>query len=832
MNIRPLAVAGVVLMTLHSFFSRPSVLARKEVPQAIGLQGGCTHNLDVIFIIDQSSSMKTNDPYNQRAEAVKNMLDLLVDVALDYCPDSFHRATVISFGMKGKVQIDLPLMDINPDTLEQAQQMREIFRERVQATDLGWTYAMDAFRKADEILEQAPAAPGPRKRVIIWISDGYPCMTETECNDNYYENGLRSLQNQIKQDLPFAASLRHRENCLENLRKTYGQDIPQDRVTGCLERYPVSDADYQQSVYVFTLLLRDKDGSQSRHYNDLLENIHQNGRGALYLLDQAGYQIPKQLQEILRRLVGIRPTSFNCGTFAVNPYLRRMVVNAYKNSTEIKITLSYFDIEGREHKIENGKLDGASSDLIEYTSYGANERYSISFPEPGLWSVSSSATRCEDILVYYDEVTISPQPYPPLRQLPVYERAPYYNQNHPKYIQYKLIDLLSGREIRPSAQVLFAIQATATVKAPDGQIYTYPLEWKEDQQAFVSVEPVRVPIPGQYSLQMVGITRRHEGDPRVTTSNEAEIFNVIHELFRDESIFTVLAVNEVTIEPVSPEANQQLSPIHATIAQGWPLRVLPLQVSVQLKDENGNQLQAGDLFEQPDRALTAYIVYQPQGVSEPLQTEPIYLKLSPRSESEWIGEFTLDTEGPHTLIVEVTEEANNQALEHRFWFYETRLEVPFSRMDCLFCRASTYYVLLGTTMLAMIALVAYNIAIRTNKVAGSLVFVDGTETIAEFGLYNGKNVRVLSKKELAPYPYLALKRLKIRNSRKRSRRRATPKDEVSLADWSVTYEEANTVRVEGVDQAGYRFTFDLYPNTPTPYSNETMAQMVYQPPDR
>ena len=122
----------------------------------------------------------------------------------------------------------------------------------------------------------------------------------------------------------------------------------------------------------------------------------------------------------------------------------------------------------------------------------------------------------------------------------------------------------------------------------------------------------------------------------------------------------------------------------------------------------------------------------------------------------------------------------------------------------------------------LIFFVLYSISKRTNKVNGSLLFIDGNVTIVEFSLYNGTNVRVIGKKELRNYPQLFIKRVRISNivSPKRS-------NKVEPSDFG-TNDSFNQIRVEVVS---YNRAFEvvLYPHTPTIYSNETMAQMLYKP---
>src|SRR6266540_503680 len=56
------------------------------------------YSLDVVFLIDQSGSMKGNDPSGLRKSAVDWVVDWLGDNVLSYCPAAIHRIAVVSWG--------------------------------------------------------------------------------------------------------------------------------------------------------------------------------------------------------------------------------------------------------------------------------------------------------------------------------------------------------------------------------------------------------------------------------------------------------------------------------------------------------------------------------------------------------------------------------------------------------------------------------------------------------------------------------------------------------------------------------------------------------------
>lgn len=131
-------------------------------------------------------------------------------------------------------------------------------------------------------------------------------------------------------------------------------------------------------------------------------------------------------------------------------------------------------------------------------------------------------------------------------------------------------------------------------------------------------------------------------------------------------------------------------------------------------------------------------------------------------------------------------------------------------------------------LVSLVALMGYFISmiyIRTNKITGSLIFTDGSTTIAEFGLYNGTNTRTIRKRELNKYPHLMLKSVVLKNIGKK-RRRVIQQDDPAFGLPSDTEQ---SIRADCVSASGRKFSIALYPHTPVVYSEETVAQMMYEP---
>jgi len=133
-----------------------------EPPQIVSIQSesinDACYSLDVIFLIDQSSSMgaalfRPSDPTDQRETAVEAMIDWLAENALDRCPNSRHQVGVVSFGTTGR--IDLPLTELSPDSFNELQVIQNRLKDDIVADNLYTTQPLEGFILAKEMFDQS-----------------------------------------------------------------------------------------------------------------------------------------------------------------------------------------------------------------------------------------------------------------------------------------------------------------------------------------------------------------------------------------------------------------------------------------------------------------------------------------------------------------------------------------------------------------------------------------------------------------------------------------------------------------------------------------------------
>lgn len=804
----------------------PAVAAQTFSAQDFA-QAACS-NLDVIFIVDQSDSMSRNDATANRKYAVESMIDTLVDMAMNQCPETSHRLGVISFGGQDRTRVDVEMYEINPSTSAGARRIREELRPRVKADNLGTTYPEPAFEEAYRMFSRNELNDGAaRKRVIIFITDGLPCAAD-RCEGTDYNATTASLRSLIDSRFSFASDLKKSEDCLAALRGDYPDTLPPaEKTTDCLEKNAVAPASYASSTYLFTMLLHNSDEDYVPSAVAQLESVSRAHAGELFK-NQSENQIPTTLRKILYQLMGLRPSLLRGPDFAVNPYLNKMIVTAYKRSESVDFKLSYTDAAGQVHSIQGGQATpGFTLDPDNgYYKFGANETYTILNPYPGIWSMSTSNPSGLD--VFYQPIEAAFRQTSPITQTPQYDREPFYNVDDPDYLEFTLFDDANGGAVVTQAEkALFAIDVKAVVTDPAGKQVEYTLPWNNPTQSFKTDQPLQVPLAGAYNLTITGTTRRHEGEPVVDTANETAVFDKPFTLFQVNTQFTGLDVTPVQLESLTPQAQQNAGSVHATLLSGWPLKVLPLQVRVHLVGEDGAPLTDSQaLFTDPSHAMQAELVYEPEtreGEADdqegPETTAPAFLTPDPAVPGEFVASFpNFEHEGRHSLKITI----DRSQMQSGYWPYRNQTTVEFTRTDCLFCRAGTYFVILGAIIALIAAFIAYQIAIRTNKVSGTLYFKDGAAVLAEFGLYNGTNFRTIRGRELDPQ--LMLKRVTVKNTGKRKRNQL--QDAVTGGYYGG---ESLGVTVDYVTHDGRHAQVNLDPGFAANYSEETIAQMVYEP---
>ena len=798
------------------------------------LNGEC-YGLDTLFIIDQSKSMsgahfnEASDPTEQREYAVEAAVDQLSDLGLDRCPDTTQRIAMVSFA--GYVEEDFSFKDINPSTTNESRTIRETLADLIDAKVLdddsfvGGTDPKIAFISAKEMFDDLPLTDEGeiRKRVIIFISDGQPSNVD-EPIDTYVEN----LEKLIAQNFPFDENLLKRENCLDSLRDTEEglQNASSEEINTCIAHCPEAECDYQGSTYIWMILLHTFEG-YSRGVIDTYQTIAEDHGGALIELTENAEDIPSTFRGIISKLAGVEAALLDCGKFIVNPYLRKATLNIYKLDAGNNVTISYVDEQNQRHEIVGGvaNTDDGFDLAEEWYAFGTNERYVFNYPYPGFWDLR--ADDCSGLDAYYEEINIDAgYEHRVPSQIAQYDREPYYDSEDPFYMEVQMIDE-NGQIIKQADHSRFEVHTTALVTLPDDTTETYDMEWVPEESIFRSIDPIRVPIPGMYSIDVVGKTYRHEGEPTDFESESySSVFAEEFELFRlEDAEFNVFPVTPFQIEILSPESGAFLGAVHEAFRFSWPLDVQSIRIGARIVDSQGNPL-SGDIsevLENYEDALHAHIV----GFDS---TNEI-LTYNPDTGEYWGSIRNFEEEGEHTIVVSLAT-----GYDETYRPLNLEESVEFSRQDGIIHRANFYKSLLWG-VIGMVGLrIGLCILSNRNPVSGDLVFYDGMSDLCTFSLgvgkLCGKSKRTISKKELNPYLQLGLKKVtaRVQKSISGARGRETMDDGDGLYFAESLDSGHPGITIKFWPNSGERpYTIDLNPNVKTTFSEHGVLQIKYIP---
>ena len=808
-------------------------------------QAALCFNLDLVFIIDQSQSMSqfqyvkdesgkiredengekilvagpsANDPDKQRITAAVEMSRVLSDISLDECPGALHRMAVVSFGTEAK--LDLPLTEIRPDTLK-------IVEEQITSADydMGQTDPDRGFDMAAKELDQAASVgDGPRKRVIVLLTDGEPCVATLGCTG---PGGtmqplvyIKKTQERLLEDLPFDAQLLKQDACIAGLVKKYGDrdKVPASERDGCLKTYPIREAKaYGDSTYIFTLLLRPK-VRYTDPVKDVMRQISTEHGGELVELTQNAVDIPVMLRKIVSRLAGVKVTQLQCGNFAVNPYLKKMTLAISRISPDTKVTISYRDAGGKQYKITGGNaLDGgfvAPAGVKIHTPNGVNERYVFANPYPGIWNLA--AVDCNKFQAFYDPLDISAISsggggnQDRLLQM---DEAPYFDPARPYKLAYEMLDEL-GEVVAEAEPEPFAVKGVLLVTQPNNVTIPYPMGYVRGK--FETTEPIRLPLPGKYKYEYSGTTHyRAELFSLGGTTDLTLAFPDEQQLFKGSGSFEVLPVSQFRVVIVEPKPDEDLSPVHRPLYEGWqwPLQITEFKVRAQLVRKDGGVLaNLSEVLKPPGATLTLFVGSGSEGVVMTRVGETAefkakiegYATLGASTVTVLFAGSATDTYRPEVTVKEgdacAAATLNGQVQDR------TCASVGIIRNDTWWTTPSNYLRMLWA--LAALALICMGFIIRgrMDPVRGRLVFGVGADIYQERSVFTRNRTSRLS---LKGSPELLLREVRVWY---------LPVRTAHVEDGEHPPERG--VRLKVTNRRGQSVKLDLMPNEEVRYLNQ------------
>lgn len=762
------------------------------------------YSLDVIFLIDQSGSMKQNDPDLLRKDAVEWVVNWLGDNVLSSCPDAAHRIAIVAWGETAEIVLDGSRV-ISPRTDQQGRiewrtdrddlkrQIEEYFGTIGSERNLqDNTDPKVAFDEAQNILAEFKSEPLgdlPRKRVIIFLTDGIPASPKID-DVVSYSTDLVTRTNQI---FPYDSILLQREKCLFDAlveAKEAGlHTISAVDKNDCLGNYPVGEGAYNESVYIWSILLNiNSQDFQYGTFRGAMKKIAQDHAGALANINQ-NLDIPAQFLDIMTSLVGVRAERLGCQSFAMEPYLQQATLSFFKINSDISVEISYQN-GNQTYVITQDDVEDNTTWPLElpgfivkdYTNDNAIERFVFSTPQAGEWNIRAPVTSdCKGIQAFFEPLDFAVKQISPLSTVPQYDLSPFYDVSSPSYIAYSLVNQESPDvDIEPNAQ--YPLTVTAILTLPNGEVTT-PVDLIYEGGVYKSPDPLKVNVVGQYQLTVSGTT------PFVDTRNKER-----RTLFEEVRFFEVIPVTPFQIKIIEPREGEE-GTLQSYQLHGGPLaglRINPIEFRVILTDRDGNRIEPSQVLLKPDAALQGVVFRNNVEVAKVNFTQ------DPERLDEFIGQITsLQEEGDYRLAVSVVESPDGASPYVSLYRPDNKIvEKDFSVYDTLWTRPITYKVLSIALVLAAIVGVITTALRRNNPVTGTLVFEIGTTHIADIPIGTGWNVSKISRRTLQAYSSLGLKSLKVNKSR----------------------EQLGCVDYYAVDMNGYPYNGTLMPETTTQFA--------------
>lgn len=754
--------------------------------------------LDVVFVVDQSYSMEWNDPLRNRFHVVKVAMEWLVTDRWGRCPNIVHRVGVISFG--DRVFENLQLTPLQPSSEDEWIQTREALTQSLKPQFLGGTDHLAGLREAKRMLEQASPLQGPylRKKVIILITDGSPCVARLGCqyrkgmSEEAEKQYMEDLVAWVQQNLYFHPTLWEREKALTLLFDRTGTPKPQE-INTLLAQYPVSKEEEEKSIYLWVLALHNEEQDYLKTTGSYFQEIAETHGGSLVRLRYNRQDIPQAVDRILSRMLGVFPQRLQCGALIVPPYLEVLSIHIYKNAGQLKVR-----IRNGPYVLEGGKPTDAPEEAwrafaytVRYRESGPqNEHYTFILPRPGRWEISSGYCQGIQVTVWPIQAqTLLSPPSSPLT-FPLFRtQGPLrYDEHHPHQIRFRLQpnselvrSSLQGEEVpllenipecrlSPNEVRDCALSMEAEIIDPSGYRETYPVQFEPATSTWVIAKPVPVDQVGTYQVELFGYTAcwwasESTAVHLASTLCDEDQYKVIPKGSL-QITYQVVPTTLFALKVVTPAQGEQLT-AHLPLFQSPFPKPAPLPIRVTLVSvEEGTPLEVTQVFPDVTRAVKAQV-----RIGE--QTREIWLQPSPDGYGfEGVIQNWKATGRDARLIVSLEKEPDYQ----RYQAQQREVVVEFQRRDTLWTSPLILYGLGSVVGLMVFMGLGYSVWLRTHPITGYLVFE--TDTREERIPIGGKRrVTVTKRREL---DQLRLKKIVAIRKGGKLRVRLIPKQGTSL----------------------------------------------------
>lgn len=562
---------------------------------------------DLVILIDQSDSMRRNDPNDNRFAAAKAIVTFLGNHSVWLCQgqEITHRVAVIGFGDYGEPNTG----DVAYYIAEQAVPPRNDFESWVKDREsikgvidgatgqyLGATDHYAALEAAHERLAFWKANPlddRARRQSVILITDGEPCLITSGCP---YP--------------PNPADM----NAIDQLTNTLG------------DTFPWRGADNSESVYISVIAM--SQGAQS--WQDSIfsrwRTITQAHGGDVFPANAANTNLSTIVTDIIGPIAGSAMQAVTCDQeFWIYPYTDNLVL-IYAMGLDQTITdraTVIIDTLSEQIMVQGGTATSNRVIVQDYTADEGNEYYVFQRPLPGRYRLNyGSLGSCVGLM----DVRVGQRSATGEVLVPTADAA-YPATDPPSAIAAEKFRVAAyefvgetGDEKAPLIEIEgYPLEVSATVTSADGSYsHTYAFTQVEDG-IYESTEVIASPLVGDYTWETVAMVRNPNPDG-------API-----EVFRDSGSFVASEVVPFGFA-ISRPADGVTVPLNTVI--GPRQMPIPIPVAIDLVDATGNPTEADTYVTDDSDLFTATLR------SGDTVIEKIPLTRTPGSPSEFAGEFS------------------------------------------------------------------------------------------------------------------------------------------------------------------------------------------------
>lgn len=625
-RIRFCALLIICLLALGALVAARPVVAAPFAQGQVPLDAACKPT-DLVVLIDQSDSMRRNDPNDERFVAANTIVNFLGNHAVWLCQGQniTHRIAVIGFGDNPVQTINSGVPNLYTDdiatyiadqripprnTFDEWKTDRDGIESSINAANgqyLGATdhhSALEAARERLNFWKANPLDDRARRQSVVLITDGEPCMFAFGCP--YPPN---------PQDM----------NAIDVLTNPLGNT------------FPWRGADNADSVFISLIAM--SQGAQSWQENifSRWRTIAQAHGGDVFSANDLNTNLSTIVTDIIAPVAGSAMDAVTCDQeFWIYPYTDNLVL-IYALGLDPLITnraTVVIDTLSEQIMVQGGTATSGVVTIQDYVEDEGNEYYVFQRPLPGRYRLNygglDSCAGQMDVRVGKRAVTGEALIPAAGATYPAIDPPSAIAAEKFRVAAYEAVG--EDEETEAKAPLIeidgYPLDVTATVTSTDGNYsHTYNFN-KTENGIYESTEVIASPTVGDYTWEVVAMVRNP--DPA-----GAPI-----EVFRDSGAFTASEVTPFGFA-ISRPVEGALVPLNTVSgAQQLPVAI---PVAIDLVDGDGNPVNVDAYLTDGDGLFTASLLRGDTVV------ETVTLTRTPGSQSEFAGEFT-NSDGGNVLV--------------------------------------------------------------------------------------------------------------------------------------------------------------------------------------